>query len=412
MPPVLDISERLAARHARSETLVQDLARELAASVAAVVPELVADLLAAEDRLQDSDDALPAGLAERFAASTIGAMLSALAFGMPADAARPTQAAVALFERLAERDDGLAVALRAHRLLAAELWQMWAAFAGDRVRDRSAYQVVLAESTRQLDAYADRIAEHLAAAWPETRRRRRQGLSVPAAELVARALSAGEATARDALARLGFPLDAAYVAIALGPELEPDALESLARRVKLACGAPALLAAEGAERTLWVAFTRREDARRLERLHALTELGGPVGLGESAAGLAGFRRTREQALDALRVARLGDMTGITRHRDVALLAVLYADETRARELARAELGPLAGDDELAVRLRETLRAYLDSGESQVATAQRLFVHDKTVKYRLRQAEDLLGCRIAERRAELTAALTVHRAFGS
>ena len=55
---------------------------------------------------------------------------------------------------------------------------------------------------------------------------------------------------------------------------------------------------------------------------------------------------------------------------------------------------------MATRLRETVRAYLAAGESQVATAQRLFIHEKTVKYRLTQAEELLGRKIGERRSEL------------
>jgi DNA-binding PucR family transcriptional regulator len=112
------------------------------------------------------------------------------------------------------------------------------------------------------------------------------------------------------------------------------------------------------------------------------------------------------------VATLSGAAGITRYRDVALLVVLLADETRARGLARVELGPLIGDDDVAVRLRETIDAYLTSGESQVATARRLFIHEKTVKYRLRQAEELLGCKISERRSELAAALVVHRVFGA
>ena len=57
-----------------------------------------------------------------------------------------------------------------------------------------------------------------------------------------------------------------------------------------------------------------------------------------------------------------------------------------------------------------MRVYLAAGESQVATAQRLFIHEKTVKYRLTQAEELLGRKIGERRSELGAALMVHRAF--
>ena len=57
-----------------------------------------------------------------------------------------------------------------------------------------------------------------------------------------------------------------------------------------------------------------------------------------------------------------------------------------------------------------MRVYLAAGESQVATAQRLFIHEKTVKYRLTQVEELLGRKIGERRSELGAALMVHRAF--
>ncbi len=66
----------------------------------------------------------------------------------------------------------------------------------------------------------------------------------------------------------------------------------------------------------------------------LRDLKLPIGLGEVGAGLEGFRRTRQQAADALRIALRDEATGITRYRDVALLAVLCADEARAQELAR------------------------------------------------------------------------------
>ena len=184
----------------------------------------------------------------------------------------------------------------------------------------------------------------------------------------------------------------------------------MARRLKLACGAPTLAAGGPDGMTVWVAFGRAAAAARLERAPALRDLGLPVGLGEAGPGLEGFRRTRQQSADALRIGVLGEPAAITRYRDVALLAVLCADEPRAMELVRVELGPLAGDDEVATRLRETVRVYLAAGESQVATAQRLFIHEKTVKYRLTQVEQLLGRKIGERRSELGAALMVHRAF--
>jgi DNA-binding PucR family transcriptional regulator len=98
---------------------------------------------------------------------------------------------------------------------------------------------------------------------------------------------------------------------------------------------------------------------------------------------------------------------VTRHGDDALVAALSADPERARALVRREIGPLLGDDAVADRLRTTLRAFLGSGESHVRAAQRLGVHEKTVTYRVRQAEDLLGVRLGTRHVEIESALLLH-----
>jgi PucR C-terminal helix-turn-helix domain/GGDEF-like domain len=406
VPPVLDLRERLALRRARSRAPVQDLASELVADLERVAAAITRRVLSAEQRLVDADDPTLATLAGRFVHSTVGAVLSALAYGLPADGAHPTEASIALLGRLAERDDGLVVALRAQRLLHDELWQTWAAFSDQRVDDRVMHSSLLAASTRQLAAYTDCVCERLTEAWPETSRRRRRGLDVSVEELLGRAVFGGPEPASHALATLGYPADGLHLGIAVPPSRERDGLDGLARRLKLACGTPTLT--DGS--TVWVSLTCATPAERVEGARPLLELAGPVGIGDPGAGLEGFRRTRQQAVDALRVATLGDDSGITRHRDIALLAVLCADEGRARELAWVELGPLAADNEVAIRLRETIGAYLEAGESQVATAQRLFIHEKTVKYRLRQAEELLGRKIPERRAELGVALMIHRAF--
>ena len=80
----------------------------------------------------DPDDPTVARLATRLAQADVGAVLAGLANGVPTDAARPTQPSIALFEHMAERDDGLAVLLRSHRAVNAELWQVWAAFSDER----------------------------------------------------------------------------------------------------------------------------------------------------------------------------------------------------------------------------------------------------------------------------------------
>lgn len=431
MPPVVDFGERLAAREAASrrvslaalgldgeaddgresaQGLIYALAGQLSGHIDAVAPALARRVVATERRLVDPEDPSLAALVSAFAYSTVGAMLAALAYGSPTDRACPTDGSLALFERLAERDDGLAIILRAHRLLGSELWQTWAQFTDEMIDDRSLHRTALSMSTRQMAAYTDSVCEQLTGAWTETRRRRRRGIDVPVQELIRRALFESPAAAAAALAELGYTADDLHLAIALPLAYEPDEVEALARRLRLAYAATTLVADGPDVTTIWLGLGRSATAAAVERTRMLIDVTGPVGVGDIAAGVDGFRRTRQQAVDALRVAVLDERPGITRYRDVALLAVLCADESRARELVRAELGPLAGDDDIAVRLRETVRAYLTAGESQVVTARRLFIHEKTVKYRLTQAEDLLGCKISDRRSELGAALMVHCAF--
>ena len=54
--------------------------------------------------------------------------------------------------------------------------------------------------------------------------------------------------------------------------------------------------------TVWIAFGRASAAVELERARVLRDLELPIGLGEVGTGLDGFRRTRQQAADALRIA--------------------------------------------------------------------------------------------------------------
>jgi DNA-binding PucR family transcriptional regulator len=113
---------------------------------------------------------------------------------------------------------------------------------------------------------------------------------------------------------------------------------------------------------------------------------------------------------ARRVARLaGRRPGtITRFADVALTALASVDEQAARDFVAAELGRLAVDDEEVRRLAATLRAYLEERSNARRTAQRLGVHEHTVKNRVRAAADLRGRPADERIAETLVALRLAR----
>jgi hypothetical protein len=160
-----------------------------------------------------------------------------------------------------------------------------------------------------------------------------------------------------------------------------------------------------ATRTAWVS---RRGAFEGPELDGLTAPGALLALGSSQPGIEGFRQTYHEALEARRVAVLaGRRAGsATRYVAVALAALATADVDQAHAFVRAQLGALAGDDDVALRLAATLRAYLDENASPTRTAKRLGVHENTVANRVRQAEKLLGRPAGEQRLELHVALAL------
>ena len=134
-----------------------------------------------------------------------------------------------------------------------------------------------------------------------------------------------------------------------------------------------------------------------------------VAVGEPSGGLEGLTQTYQQAFET---ARLQQALGVTAHRcmwacDVRLESLLLRDTERARQFVDAELGRLAANDSVAARLRQTLLTWLATG-SHVNAASLLGVHENTVRNRVRQAEELLGASLHQRRIELQVALRLER----
>ena len=158
----------------------------------------------------------------------------------------------------------------------------------------------------------------------------------------------------------------------------------------------------------WFGSSRGFDAAALEgaTFDPRSAPGVRLALGEPGSGLEGFRRSHEEATQARRVASLAGRPpgAITRYGQVALRALATADLPRAREFVERELGPLAAGDDVSLRLAGTLRAYLEEQGSRSRAAKRLGIHENTVSYRVRQAEELLGRRVDERTLELRVAL--------
>jgi len=160
----------------------------------------------------------------------------------------------------------------------------------------------------------------------------------------------------------------------------------------------------------WISTSAAVPSTALDelRFRSATAPGVRVAIGEPAPGIAGFRTSHIEALHAQRIARLaGRHEGsITRYRDIALCALATANIEHARRFVERELGRLASRDGTTRRLGATVRTYLDENGSRGRTAKRLHIHENTVAYRLRQAEELLGRSVEKRTLELRVALAL------
>jgi DNA-binding PucR family transcriptional regulator len=88
------------------------------------------------------------------------------------------------------------------------------------------------------------------------------------------------------------------------------------------------------------------------------------------------------------------MTGVHDVPSLGLRAAVAADADVGDALCARYLEPLAGGSS-AGELRATLRAYLACGMHVERTAERLFVHQNTVRYRLARFEELTGASLRE-----------------
>ncbi|MFI0406395.1 PucR family transcriptional regulator [Actinomadura sp. 3N508] len=237
-------------------------------------------------------------------------------------------------------------------------------------------------------AAAEGYSQARAAVAGEKQRRRRRLLDL----LLADPPAAREAIA-DLAAAAHWPLARTVAAVALGrrhqdapgqdvrqppdvrrPAFPPDVLVDLGRRT------PSLIVPDpdGPGR-----------AKLVDRALAgtLAVVGPTVPLLEAARSMQWARRT----LGLVQRGVIEADGGVIRSVEHMSTLILFQDEGLIASLADLRLAPLAhlrpGQQD---RLAETLLAWLQSGRNANEVAMRLHVHPQTVRYRLRQLEDLFG----------------------
>lgn len=328
--------------------------------------------------------------------------------------------AVDLALSIARRQMELGVLLKVYRVAAAAVWDYFTDIVTsipDDGPDRTAALVYLWDHG---GTWINEAIETLIGVFYAEREATLQGALARRTETVHALLRGEPVSADDAEAVLDHPVRATQTALVLWCEGGiPDALVTLNRvtaAVAGAVGASALTVPAGrGEVWCWLATPGVPDVGLLREA-----VGGVkktaevrVAAGTSAAGVRGFRDSHREAVAAQRYAvAAGRDTRCTAYADVELACLVAGNEDGARSLVRRELGRLAGSDPGFDRVRETLATYLDFGGNVEQTASALFVHKNTIRYRLGQAEELLGHPLTERRTELGLALRCLERYGA
>lgn len=321
--------------------------------------------------------------------------------------------AVDLALSIARRQLELGVLLKVYRIAADAVWQFFTQVAADVPDDGPDRTDALIYLWNHGGAWINQAVEQLIGVFYAEREATMHGTLARRTETV-HALLRGEHIPVDSASQLlDHPLRAKQTAMVIwsADSSSTDALvglNKLATALAGASGASLLTIPSGrGEIWCWLSTNRDLDARSLTTTarEALPGTGTRVAVGTCGDGLDGFLTSHREAVDAQRfVVASVEAASCTYYGDVELACLVAGNEAGVRRLVARELGALAGTDPATERVRETLAAYLDFGGSVEQTATALFVHKNTVRYRLSQAEELVGHPLTERRTELGLAL--------
>lgn len=296
-------------------------------------------------------------------------------------------------------------ALDAYRLGQSVAWRRWMRLCFDLTSDRAELAELLDVSERSISAYIDDTID--AIGQQLDRERVRLGGAVDRLSAVTLLLEGAPIHRARAEMQLGYGLTGPHTAAIVWSSTGTDAgaLESVAEALTRVSDAARRLTIVAGSAALWVWLpvdTAVTTEQVTERLDPDTDV--HVAIGRPGRDLDGFRRSHLDALTAQRMlARLTSPQRVAHFDDVALVALMTGDPTRADEFVRDTLGALLHADP---ETRRTLTTYLREQCNTSRTAERLFTHRNTVIRRLDQAKALLPRPLATNPIAVAAALEV------
>lgn len=392
---------------------VRDLAGELLPEAAAMGRGMNDHLLAGMPELQAADEELKAETAASCEAN-VTQVLRLLRAGADVESAVLQVQAADLVRGVVRRGIELPVLLRSYRLGHEWFWDEYARALRERIPDGDRLALALQHASAFCFAYTDRISGLVVETYG-VEHGRLAGTAEQWRIQTVRALLSGSLVDEEvASRRLGYELRRHH--IVLHVSADSPSVRGLERAVDEAVAAaglsePFVVASGIASFDVWAsAFT----APALDGLRAYEPPAGvSVAVGGPAHGLAGFRAAHDQAQQAARVMGLSSVLGpVATYAELEVVCLLANDLPRARAFVAGKLGPLAADDPSMARLRETLLALLSSGGSRASAASDMHVHQNTISYRVKRAEELLGRAITDDVLGILAALTLVSVIGA
>ena len=362
-------------------------------------------------------------LLEASVSENVAGMLHIIQHGIDLEDVHAPTAAAEYARRLAQRGMPVTALLRAYRIGSTRFVDWSLQELARRTDDASAVSAAGMRIAGVTAAYIDKVSEELLIAYEAEKENWLRNLSAAKAARV-RALLSGEQVDTDsAEAILGYRLRQDHVgAVAWITEGGDGA--TLGRLEQATVDAAAQAGCSGRpifipqdESSAWAWFPLGT-GRTFPAQAATTGIaGGRDGLrfafGAPAPGVAGFRRTHQQALSTHTIALAAGPSGplVTSFDEVAPLALMAGSIDLLRAWVIQTLGALAGDDGNNARLRGTLSVFLQENGSYKATAERLTLHKNTVQYRIRKAEESLGRPVGENRHDVELALRASHWLG-
>jgi len=338
-------------------------------------------------------------------------------------AVRAPVAAVEYARRLAQRGTPLATLLRTYRIGHARFSDWLFKELARHTGDAHLISATTLSMSGIVAGYIDQTSEEMVAAYTQEREHWLRNQNAARAARVRELLSGERSDVRAAEATLGYRLRQYHLGLvcwAADPASTPDQLTRLERAVaqvavQAACaGDPVFLPRDESSAWAWLPLGIRDrfDSAQASTAHASADI--HFAFGDPAKGPGGFCLTYLQALAAESVALAAGSPAprVVTFTDVAPVAMMLGSADLLRGWVRSTLAGLATDDDYHARLRETLLAFLHSGGSYKATAERLTLHKNSVQYRIRKAEESLGRPVAENRQDIELALQVSRWLGT